>query len=59
VIPVIDRDRCTGCGECVKVCPSQCIEVKDEKAAIEKRFCEECGECVDACPEQAISLPRS
>jgi Pyruvate/2-oxoacid:ferredoxin oxidoreductase delta subunit len=42
----------------VAVCPSQCIAVKDEKAAIEERFCEECGECVDECSEEAISLPR-
>jgi Pyruvate/2-oxoacid:ferredoxin oxidoreductase delta subunit len=58
VIPVIDRERCTGCGDCAAVCPSQCIAVKEEKAVIEERFCEECGECVDECPEEAISLPR-
>jgi ferredoxin len=59
VIPVIDRGKCTGCGDCAAVCPSECIEVMDDKAVIEERFCEECGECVDECPEGAISLPRS
>ena len=56
MIPLVDRDRCTACGECVEVCPPEAIVIVDGSAVIEKRFCEECGECVDACPEEAISL---
>lgn len=58
MIPVIDKDKCTGCGDCVEVCPPQAIDMVDTKAVISERLCEECGECVPECPEKAISLPR-
>ena len=58
LIPVIDKDKCTGCGDCREACPPQAIEMKEEKAVIVEKFCEECGECVKACPEKAISLPK-
>lgn len=59
MIPVVDPKRCTGCGDCVEVCPSQGITMVDEIAVINERLCEECGVCVDECPEDAISLPTS
>ena len=57
MIPVIDREKCTGCGECVEECPPRAIILDGEKAAIDPDLCEECGECVPACPEKAISIP--
>ena len=57
MIPVIDKEKCTGCGDCVDECPPQAIELVDEKAVISERLCEECGECVPACPEKAITIP--
>jgi ferredoxin len=58
MIPVVIRDRCTGCEDCVEVCPSQGITMEDGIAVIHERLCEECGVCVDECPEGAIMLPR-
>ena len=58
MIPMIDKEKCNGCEDCVEVCPPQGISVKDGKAVINERFCEECGVCVDECPEDAISLPK-
>jgi NAD(P)H-quinone oxidoreductase subunit I len=55
-----DIDRCTGCRQCEKICPSQCIRVENELAAeisktwvstydIDFSRCVFCGLCVDVC----------
>lgn len=57
-VPVIDPETCTACGDCMEVCPPQCISIVDDAARIDERFCEECGECVAECAEGAITIPR-
>jgi uncharacterized protein len=57
MIPIIDKESCTGCGNCLEVCPPQAISFKNEKAFIEDDICEECGFCVAECPVKAITLP--
>ena len=41
------EDRCTGCGECVQVCPSGAAMPPDREA------CRQCGACVDICAHGA------
>jgi len=50
----VDRERCTGCGECVPVCPQKAISLLDGVASIDADLCAQCGACVAACPERAI-----
>lgn len=52
----IDIEKCTGCGDCVEVCPLEAISLNDGKAVIDEDTCTECGLCVDECPNDAISL---
>ena len=52
--PVVDEDKCTGCGTCAKVCPMRNIAV-DEKAGIGPH-CTICLGCVHVCPHQAIRV---
>ena len=55
--PEIDIETCTGCGECVEVCPTEVFEIQDGKSVIvQPEECIECGACVDACPEECITL---
>jgi electron transfer flavoprotein alpha subunit len=52
---LIDKEKCTGCGECVDACPFEALEVIEEKACVNES-CTLCGTCVDVCPFEAISL---
>lgn len=53
----IDK-KCTGCTECVKVCPVKGAiegeENRKHKVVFEK--CIGCGRCISVCPEKAINL---
>ena len=58
----LDRDKCHGCINCVKRCPTEAIRVRGGKAKIIKERCIECGECIRVCPhhaKQAIFDPLS
>ncbi len=52
----LDRDRCTGCMTCRKVCPMDAVTLSaDEgKARISGAECIRCGRCREACPEGAV-----
>lgn len=51
------KEKCIGCGICVKTCPFGAIEIVDGKAVIGDK-CTLCGACVEACPVGAIVLER-
>lgn len=57
MVPLIDETACTGCGNCVEVCPPGAISLKGEKACIAVDICEECGFCAPECPVEAINIP--
>ena len=60
---VLDIGKCTGCGECMTVCPFEAIrKVPDGKGVVK---CDLCAgrlneglvpACVEACPTRAIEL---
>jgi len=55
--PVIDREKCSGCGTCVEVCPSDVfvLEAEIPQVAVPEE-CIECSACVDNCPVGAVIL---
>jgi len=48
-------DKCTKCGSCASVCPSEAISEGDKQYTIDGDKCVDCGLCVDECPVEAIS----
>ena len=49
----LDKDKCKGCTNCIKRCPTEAIRVRDGKAKIIKERCIDCGECIRVCPYHA------
>lgn len=52
---MFDREKCIGCTNCMKKCPTQAIRLKDGKANIDINRCIHCGECIKICPYEAYS----
>jgi heterodisulfide reductase subunit A len=50
----VTEEHCSGCGECVKVCPFGAIELVDGKAHVNEALCKGCGTCAAACLAKAI-----
>ena len=49
----LDRDKCKGCTNCIKHCPTEAIRVRNGKAQIIAERCIDCGECIRVCPYHA------
>jgi NADH-quinone oxidoreductase subunit F len=53
----IDPEKCTGCGLCIKVCPTQATSGEKKKAhTIDKDKCTRCGACIESCKFEAINV---
>ncbi len=58
ILPIIQPERCTGCGDCVETCPNGALALVDDRAVLaEPDACAYCGDCESLCPEGAIALP--
>lgn len=57
-LPIIDAETCTGCGDCVEVCPTEALAMRDNLAVVaDPEACNYCGYCELICPVGAIELP--
>lgn len=53
---LINEEKCTGCGSCVRDCFMKAIEIVDKKAKFKNTACLECGHCVAVCPSGATCM---
>jgi len=50
------RNRCIGCGECVKNCPRETISSVGQHVSINREHCDLCGKCSQKCPSDALVI---
>jgi formate hydrogenlyase subunit 6/NADH:ubiquinone oxidoreductase subunit I len=59
LLPALDERRCIGCGRCVAVCPTACLEMDGSLPWMPRpRDCIRCAACVFVCPTTALALPE-
>ena len=57
-VPLIDQERCIGCGACRAICPDRVIGAdSSDKAFLDAESCLQCGHCYAVCPAEAVSVP--
>jgi len=53
--PYVDKNKCTGCGTCVSVCPVSVFEMQKGKAVVKNpNDCIQCRACEASCQAKAI-----
>ena len=50
---LLDIEKCKGCTNCLKRCPTEAIRIRDGHAQINSSVCIDCGECIRICPYKA------
>jgi len=55
---LINKDKCVGCGLCIKSCAAGALSLDNKKAKVNDN-CILCGVCAQSCPLHAISIEKS
>ena len=60
LLPEIDLRLCTLCGDCVTVCPTECLSIGQEREVVlVPQACINCAVCEAVCPVRAIAMQLS
>lgn len=57
--PILDRQKCIGCGLCEKMCPPHSLKMRDGKPVFHLESCIRCYCCQEHCPKGAIRPRKS
>ena len=53
----VDTEKCTGCGECVEICPEEVYELQGDKSIpVNAEECSGCESCMEVCEQDAITV---
>ncbi len=50
-----DDDLCTGCCDCVRICPTRALRIRKSRPVLLPDQCIGCGECIRICSAGAVS----
>jgi hypothetical protein len=53
--PVLDAEKCRGCGKCKPVCAQDALNMEGKKMVLDNNKCVGCGRCIAICPFDAIT----
>lgn len=57
--PVLDKEKCIGCGLCAKMCPPQSLKIVNKKPLFHLKSCIRCYCCQEHCPQSAITARKT
>lgn len=49
-------DKCTGCGDCAKICPTGAIKISKNSLITDKKKCQVCRKCEEVCVRKGREL---
>ena len=53
---LLNKSNCTGCGQCVAVCPAGANNLLGSVSEVDRQKCLRCGKCAEVCPNEARRL---
>ncbi|MGD9677696.1 MAG: 4Fe-4S binding protein [Vulcanibacillus sp.] len=53
--PLIDKNKCVGCGKCVKACEFNALAMVNKEVLLFEQLCHDCGVCQYVCDYDAIT----
>jgi pyruvate formate lyase activating enzyme len=53
---VYRKNRCTGCGECLKSCQREALSLVAKSVSVDRKNCVLCGNCCNACSSDALAV---
>jgi len=57
--PTIAEEECITCGDCLKACAHDAIDLSSGKAVLDAERCVGCGRCITSCESKAIKVQWS
>lgn len=58
-VPVLDKSKCTACGECGRFCEFNAIVCVGTSVMVFPELCHSCGGCIRVCPHGALHEQES
>ena len=56
--PIVDGEKCIGCGACKKICAHDGPQIENGKCTIDYSKCVGCGRCIGVCPKDAVEAAQ-